>query len=682
MFSLLGAEGGEEAVHSAEFAEKAASFFATNAWVILAIPFLAVVLIALFGKRLPKGGAEIGILGMGTAMVWSVLTLVQNFIGSARTPAFVKSFDWFPFGEGLNLSFGIQMDGLTAVMFVVVCTVALTVNVFSLSYMKGDARFTWYYTAVNLFTGSMLLLVASSNLLQMLIGWELVGVCSYLLIGHWWEKEENSSAAIKAFLTTKLGDVPFFIGIFVLFAGAGTFDIGGIIEAAEHGDLSASTITIAALLLFGGAAGKSAQFPLYTWLPDAMAGPTPVSSLIHAATMVTAGVFMIARLYPVFELTQTAMNIIAIVAVLTMLMSALLALVQEDIKKVLAYSTISQLSYMFAALAVGAGNAAIFHLFTHAWFKALLFQGAGSVIHGVHSNNMSDMGGLRKYMPTTYKTFMIGTLALAGIFPLAGFWSKDEILTEAFHFGTHADVGATSDWVALLVYGAGILTAFLTAFYMSRVVHRTFFGEFHGKHAPHESDGLIRSSLILLAVLSVFGGLIGIPWWKSGFGTWVAVGGETHIPDANYVLIAVSLFVAASGLLLGRKLYLPHPKVDPVTKMGWFHKVLVNKYYLDDLYMAGIVRPIRDRLSHAMLWVNNHVLDGAVNGAAKASRVLGEKVYTHVDQKVIDGAVNGLGIGARATSGKARYLQSGNVQRYAAILLGGTIVLAFLFTRS
>lgn len=671
------AEGGEAA---AAYAVKTANWFATNAWLIVALPFLSVVLIAALGKRLPRGGSEIGLVNISIAAVLSVLTLVGNFIGNARVEGFIRSFDWFPFGDGLRLSFGLQLDGLTAVMFVVVTGISLMVHLYSVGYMHEDPRFTWYYTVLNLFTGSMLLLVIAPNLLQMLVGWELVGVCSYLLIGFWWEDKKNSDAAIKAFITTKTGDVPFVLGIFVLFAAAGTFDIGALIEKAERGDLSGLVLTAGALLLFGGAVGKSAQFPLYVWLPDAMAGPTPASALIHAATMVTAGVFLVARMFPIFELSVAAMNTIALIGAITMLMAALLAMIQDDIKRVLAYSTISQLAYMFAALGVGAGNAAIFHLYTHAWFKALLFMGAGSLIHAVHSNNMSDMGGLKRFMPITYLTFGAGTLALAGIPPFAGFWSKDEILAEAFHFGMTGD-GTSTQWVAMVVWVVGVLTAFLTAFYMSRAFHLTFFGKFRGHGTPHESGRTMTTPLIVLGVMSVVAGLVGTPWWKGGFGSWIAVGGESEIPDANYVLIVVSVLVAVGGLALGRKLYLDAPAVDPLTKLGGFYRLLENKYYLDDLYMKGVVLPIRDRVSAAMYWLNQHVLDGAVNGAASGTKALAKGVYEVVDQQIIDGAVDGVGRGARAGSARARLVQSGDVQRYAAMLLIGIVVLTVLFTR-
>jgi NADH-quinone oxidoreductase subunit L len=501
------------------------------------------------------------------------------------------------------------------------------------------------------------------------------------LIGFWWEEKANSNAAIKAFITTKTGDIPFLIGIFVIFASTGTFDIGQIIAKAEAHQISTLALTAGAILLFGGAIGKSAQFPLHVWLPDAMAGPTPVSALIHAATMVTAGVFLVARLFPVFEGSQAAMNFIAIIGAVTMLMAALMAMVQDDIKRVLAYSTISQLAYMIAALGVGAGNAGIFHLFTHAWFKALLFLGAGSVIHAVHSNNMSEMGGLKRVMPTTYWTFGVATLALSGIFPFAGFWSKDEILTEAFRVG-HGSVAAHgSASVGYIVYGVGVVTAFLTAFYMSRAFHLTFEGEYRGQGHPHESPRSMTFPLQFLGVLSVVAGLVGFPAWKHGFAAWIAVGGEIKVSSANYALIGISLLVALVGLYLGRRMYMPAPAREPLERLGWFHTLLVNKFYLDDIYMKGIVFPIRDGISQAMYWLNQNVFDGAVNGAAHVVRASAQRVYDVVDQKIIDGAVNGVGNETREGSRLLRYIQSGDVQRYAAVLFAGVAVLAFLFTR-
>jgi NADH-quinone oxidoreductase subunit L len=667
------------AQEAAKVATDAANIVTRNAWIIPAIPAITLVLIWWFGKRLPRGGSEIGITGMLVAAVLSYIVLT-NYIGGSG-PLVVKQLQWFPYGLGAKLGLGMRIDGLTAVMFTVVTTVSLMVQIYSTGYMHGDKRFTWYFTALNLFTGSMLLLVISNNLLQLLIGWELVGVCSYLLIGFWWEEKANSNAAIKAFVTTKTGDIPFLIGIFVIFASTGTFDIGQILAKVEAHQVSTLALTAGAILLFGGAVGKSAQFPLHVWLPDAMAGPTPVSALIHAATMVTAGVFLVARLFPIFEGSQAAMNVVAIIGAVTMLMAALLAMVQDDIKRVLAYSTISQLAYMIAALGVGAGNAGIFHLFTHAWFKALLFLGAGSVIHAVHSNNMSEMGGLKKVMPITFWTFGVATLALAGIFPFAGFWSKDEILTEAFRVGHGTIVAHGSAPVGYIVYGVGVVTAFLTAFYMSRALHLTFYGEYRGGAHPHESPRAMTFPLQILGALSVVAGFVGIPAWKHGFTAWVGVGGEYKVSSANFWLIAISLLVAVGGLYLGRRMYLPAPAREPLERLGWFHTLLVNKYYLDDFYMKGIVLPIRDGISSAMYWLNQNVFDGAVNGAAHVARASAQRVYDTIDQKVIDGAVNGAGIGTRQGSRILRYIQSGDVQRYAAVLFAGVAILAFLFTR-
>ncbi|MGZ4119703.1 MAG: NADH-quinone oxidoreductase subunit L [Actinomycetota bacterium] len=659
-------------------AAHAANIVTRNAWVIPAIPAICVFLIWAVGKRLPRGGAEIGVGGLLAACTLSYIVLA-NFIGG-NGPLVVKQLTWFPFGLGTTLGVGIRVDGLTAIMFCVVTTISLMVQIYSIGYMHGEKRFTWYYTALNIFTASMLLLVVSNNLLQLLVGWELVGICSYLLIGFWWEEKANSDAAIKAFITTKTGDVPFLIGIFVIYASAHTFDIGQIIAKAEAHQISTLALTAGAILLFGGAIGKSAQFPLHVWLPDAMAGPTPVSALIHAATMVTAGVFLVARLFPVFEGSTAAMNVVAIIGAFTMLMAALLAMVQDDIKRVLAYSTISQLAYMMAALGVGAGNAGIFHLFTHAWFKALLFLGAGSVIHSVHSNNMSEMGGLKKVMPTTYWTFVVATLALAGIFPFAGFWSKDEILTEAFRVGHGTTAAHGTPVVGFIVYGAGLLTAFVTAFYMSRAVHLTFEGEYRGTGHPHESPRAMTFPLQVLGVLSVVAGFVGFPAWKHGFANWIGVGGEAKVSSANFALIGISLLVAIGGLYLGRVMYMPAPATEPLERLGWFHTLLVNKYYMDDFYMKGIIYPIRDSVSAAMYWLNQNVFDGAVNGTAAVARATAKQVYETIDQKVIDGTVNAVGMGTQDGSRLLRYIQSGDIQRYAALLFAGVAILVLLFT--
>src|ERR671923_388219 len=378
-------------------------------WLIPVLPLSAFFLIVFFGKRTPGKGAPIGITATGIAFAIGLLSFVEA-INSHEIVE--RSIRWITFGS-LSLELGIRVDSLAAMMFVVVCLVSLLVQIYSLGYMHGDVRYTWYYAALNLFTGSMLTLVIANNTVQLLLGWELVGICSYLLIGHWYEEKENSDAAIKAFITTKTGDLGFVIGIFVLFIGAHTFNIGELQERVAGGEVSSAVVTAGALLLFAGAVGKSAQFPLHVWLPDAMEGPTPVSALIHAATMVNAGVYMVARANPIFAEAPTTMVVVAAIGIFTAILAASIAMTQTDIKRVLAYSTLSQLGYMFAALGVGAFTAAIFHLMTHGFFKGLLFLDSGSVIHAVHDEqDMRRMGGLSRKIPITYATMLIGAVAV------------------------------------------------------------------------------------------------------------------------------------------------------------------------------------------------------------------------------------------------------------------------------
>src|SRR5918996_6108247 len=391
--------------------------FADLSWLIPLIPAVSYFVILFFGKRLPKKGAESGILAVGLSFVLALLVGAE-WISNEQVVH--KSWEWFDFGGKHPIEIGLHIDGLTAMMFVVVTFVSLMVHIYSVGYMHGDVRFTHFFAALSLFTASMLLLVMADNLLELLIGWELVGLCSFMLIGHWFEEKANSNAALKAFFTTRTGDVGLTLGVITLFFAADqTFNIEVINRMALEHEMSHTLVLVGGCLLFLGVMGKSAQFPLHIWLPDAMAGPTPVSALIHAATMVVAGVYLVARMYTVFHASPVALNEVAIIGAITMLIAALLALVQDDIKRVLAYSTISQLAYMIAGLGVSAFTGSVFHIWTHAWFKALLFLGAGSVIHAVHSNYMSDMGGLKDKMPITYRTYMVGGLALAGFFPLA-----------------------------------------------------------------------------------------------------------------------------------------------------------------------------------------------------------------------------------------------------------------------
>jgi NADH-quinone oxidoreductase subunit L len=633
------------------------------AWLIPAFPFLAFFLILFFGKRTPGQGAPIGIAAVGASFVVALVIMGQVINGHAPVE---HSFSLFTIGT-FHVEVGEFVDGLAAVMFVVVTLVSLCVQVYSTAYMHGDRRYTFFYAALSLFTGSMLNLVIADNLFQLLVGWELVGICSYLLIGHWWEEKENSNAAIKAFITTKTGDVPFLFGIFVLTFAAGTANMPAITAKAMHGDLAAGTLTAAALLLFGGAIGKSAQFPLHVWLPDAMAGPTPVSALIHAATMVAAGVYLVGRMFAVFASSGHALAFVGTIGSITMLIAALLALVQDDIKRVLAYSTISQLAYMVSALGLGPHGytPGLFHLFTHAFFKALLFLAAGSVIHAAHTNNMSEMGGLRKELPVTFWVFVIGTVALAGIPPFAGFFSKDSILSTAYHTHHYA------------IWIVGLATAFLTALYMTRAVLLTFFGAYRGHAHPHESPRAMTYPMILLAFLSVTAGWIGLAH-TSGFNEWVHFPG-TEAEAFSFGLAAVSVLVALAGIGIGYSLYGTYRERDPVLQLGGFSTLLVNKYYLDDLYLKGIVRPIQYTMSGFVNWTNQHILDGAVNGAGWLTRRLGLGVNV-VDRMVIDGTVNEIGQATGAVGAVLKRVQSGKVQQYAAVLFAVVAILTLVFT--
>jgi NADH-quinone oxidoreductase subunit L len=654
------------------------------AWLVPVLPAVSAALIIFFGKRFDRGGSEIGITAVAISLVLSVLLAIEVFGHNAAAArdageAFLleRSFTLAPIGQGFEVEAGMRIDGLVAMMFLLVTFVSLMVHIYSVGYMHGEKRFTWYYGMLSLFTASMLLLVIAGNMMLLLIGWELVGVCSFLLIGFWWEQKQNSNAAIKAFLTTKFGDIGLVTGVVALWAEFGTFDIGEIIAAVDAGDYSSGMLTFALLMLFLGAVGKSAQFPLHTWLPDAMAGPTPVSALIHAATMVTAGVFLIARLYPVYSAVPVAKNTIAIIGVITLFAAGLLALVQDDVKKVLAYSTVSQLGYMVAALAFSY-TAGIFHLFTHGFFKALLFLGAGSLIHAAHSNNMSDMGGLRRFMPVTFWTFMIGSLALMAVPPLAGFWSKDEILAEAFHAG---------GYYGNLVFALAAIGGAITVFYMTRLLYLVFAGEYRGHGTPHESPRSMTAPLVVLAVPAALIGFVNLPFpavqEAGAFSAWTMFSVEysgSHAIEFVAWIAALATGLALAGFLAGRAIYREAPERDPLLHAGLFTQVLTNRYYLDHLYTDLVVRTtVRDKLGQAAYWLNDHVIDRAVYLTGAATTRLGQTVYSVGDQRGIDGAVNGLGLSAIWSGAKMRLAQSGNVQLYAGAMFVGVFVLAVAF---
>jgi NADH-quinone oxidoreductase subunit L len=646
-----------------------------NAWLIPLIPAVSFFVILFFGSRLPKKGCEIGIAALGLVFVLSLVAAGQWIGRDAPRQAVNAHHTWFKMG-GVDFGAGIHVDGLTVMMLVVVTFISLMVHVYSTGYMHGDRRFTYFFAALSLFTAAMLLLVVADNTLQLMIGWELVGLCSFMLIGHWWEEGVNSGAAIKAFITTRTGDIGLMLGIVTLFFAAGrNFDIEHLNHQALTGAIGHGTLLVGAALLFLGVMGKSAQFPLHVWLPDAMAGPTPVSALIHAATMVVAGVYLVARLYGVFftgfSIEAGGVNFVAIIGAITVLIAAALAFVQDDVKKVLAYSTVSQLGYMVMALGVGAWTAGVFHLFTHAFFKALLFLGSGSLIHAVHSNNMSEMGGLRKHMPTTFWTFVLGSVALAGIFPLAGFWSKDEILN-----------GASANGYPLMLV-VGLVGAFMTAAYMTRACYLIFAGEYRGDGHPHESPPSMAWPLRILAVPAALAGLLNAPGIGL-FHKWVefdvpGVQPFLHEHAFNTPLAMTSLAIAVLGIGIGAGYYFrnafPQGLSDrlPVLKTG--HRVLVRKYYLDDLFL-GIIRAIQYPVARAAYWVNQNVLDGVVNGVGKGARRGATLVYEVIDQGVIDGAVNGAGLSAEEGAGILRHVQTGRVQQYAAMLFGAAAVFA------
>jgi NADH-quinone oxidoreductase subunit L len=616
------------------------------AWLVPALPLVAWAVLLLVGKRLPGGGAAVGILAVAIGWVIS-LAILFGIIGGAD--AYHVSREWAPIGAPFDLPLGMTVDGLAAVMMVVVTTISLFVQIYSVSYMRGDERYTLFFANLSLFTAGMLIVVLADNLLLMLFGWEIMGICSYFLIGHYWEDVANARAAVKAFLTTRVGDLGFMAGIFVFAWAARSFEIDRIIDGVANGQISSTTVTLGAVLLFCGAIGKSGQFPLHTWLPDAMAGPTPVSALIHAATMVAAGVFLVARMYPVFEASGAVLDEIGILASITMLIAALLALVQDDIKRVLAYSTVSQLAYMMAALSVGGYSAGIFHLFTHAFFKALLFLAAGAIIHAVHSNNMSEMGGLARAMPVTFVTFLVGALALAGIAPLAGF-------TEAWNAG-FAGTGhaATSQGVAQIVFVTGMVTAFLTAVYVARMLWLTFGAAFRGQGHPHEADAAMLFPLVVLAVGAALAGFVGLG--DNSISTWIQT---PHLPSEgpatlNLGLIVATTVIALAGLALGTVLYRRGlPEVEYLQRFPAVWMTLQRKYFLDDLYEQGIVRAVAGALAPATYWF---------------------------DQRVVDGVVNGAGLGTRRLARGLRYVQSGQAQWYAAALFIGVVGLAVVVTR-
>ncbi len=619
-------------------------------WLIFLLPVFSFLIISFFVRPFVKAESRVAgyitISALGSSLVLSLWVLAA-VIAAPHHELAVPDISWLVVGD-LNIYLGLIVDSLTAVMLVAVTLVSLMVQIYSQGYMQGDPGYHRYYAWMSLFTASMLGLVLADNLLLMFVFWELVGLCSYLLIGFWFHRPSAANAAKKAFIVTRLGDFGFLAAILLLFTHTGTFDIKELHGLAIAGTLAGATLTWAAIGIFSGAVGKSAQFPLHVWLPDAMEGPTPVSALIHSATMVSAGVFLVARTFPLFENSVTALTTVAVIGGITAIFAASMGLVATDIKRVLAYSTISQLGYMMLGLGVGGVAIGIFHLFNHAFFKALLFLGAGSVNHATGTFDMRLMGGLRKVMPWTYATFVIASLSLAGIWPLAGFWSKDEIVAVALENQPLLGVLA-------------MITVLMTAFYMFRAVFMTFGGEYRGgspeAHGhPHESPSVMVTPMVVLAVLAVVSGL----WNVTGsFGTFMGHG-ETHgfiegfFGILTHALPWISLMMAGLGILLAYALYsakwLSAERIGSIFQP--LYTLFYRKYWLDELYENIIVKKV--------------LIGGLFAGLQQ------------VDTYGVDGIVNGVANGAAAGGRALRRVQTGQLQLYGLFMGVGILAIALV----
>jgi NADH-quinone oxidoreductase subunit L len=636
------------------------------------LPLIGAAICGLVGKWLPKSWVYAVALG---SVLLSFLIGLRAFIGlGEQTPLFHELwFNWFSAGS-LRVDMAFTFDRLSGALTLVVTGVGFLIHVYSVGYMEEDPGYWRYFSYLNLFIAAMMTLVLGENLVAMFVGWEGVGLCSYLLIGFWFTDEEKAYAGRKAFVVNRIGDFGFLIGIFILFNQTGTVGIAQINTAA----LPLGVASMAALCLFVGATGKSAQLPLYIWLPDAMAGPTPVSALIHAATMVTAGVYMVARLSHLYVSAPGVMAVVAVVGVLTALWSALIATSQNDIKKVLAYSTVSQLGFMFIGVGVGAFFAGTMHLVTHAFFKACLFLGSGAVIHGLHGEqDIQKMGGLRKYMPSTRTTFLVATIAITGILPISGFFSKDEILGQALHTRAFSFLTLTPNgsahltWLGPLIYAVGSFSAFLTSFYMWRCYFLTFSGEYRGPESvhPHESPSVMTVTLWILAALSVVGLVLGLPQaWVHGTGlqhwTWehftegVFSRPRGGAPEefSPYLGYGIALIVGWAGWACSYALFFKRGLAGDelvTARVHGLRRALANKLYVDELYDFVIVRPF---------WA------------------LARGLFRVVDATLIDGIfVNGIPALIAWVGAMARRFQNGDVQRYLAVTALGVAALLYVF---
>lgn len=606
-------------------------------WLIPLFPLLGFLLNGLFGRRLSRPLINMFAIG-SVALSFGYVLLVLSRLWPLGTVFSEHYFTWIQSGF-FEVGFDMIVDRLTAVMLLIVTGVGLLIHIYSVGYMAHEDGYSRFFSYLNLFMFFMLTLVLASNLLLLFVGWEGVGLCSYLLVGFYFRETWATNAANKAFIVNRIGDFGFLLGMLLTVKAFHTLDFGKIAAAVANmpAEVTAGTITAIALLLFVGATGKSAQIPLYIWLPDAMAGPTPVSALIHAATMVTAGVYMVARMSFLYNHAPSAMNVVAVIGLLTAVMAATVAVTQNDIKKVFAYSTVSQLGYMFLGAGVGAYSASIFHVMTHAFFKALLFLGAGSVIHGLSGEqDLRHMGGLRKYMPITCITLLIASLSISGVPGFSGFFSKDAILSAAY---THAP------WT----FWIGAITAGLTAFYIFRAFFLAFFGDYRGHHHPHESPASMTLPLIVLALLSAGGGFINIPGFLSS--------AYPLAEHENTTAMIISASFGIVGILVAFYLYVLRPRVAESLKnaAGPVYTLVANKYYVDEVYSHGIVRPL-EAISRVLLWRG-------------------------VDEGIIDtGLVNGLGKIVRGWGALFRRLQSGSIRNYATLVLAGSLLVIFVIS--
>jgi len=624
------------------------------------LPLIGFLINGMLGSRI-KSEKISGIIGSSAVLI-PFLLAVYAFIELSGLPEESRSvvltyFNWITTGS-LNITYSFVVDPLSLVMVLVVTGVGFLIHVYSIGYMHGDKGFAKFFAYLNLFIFAMLNLVIADNFLLIFLGWEGVGLCSYLLIGFWYEKKFTGDAAKKAFIVNRIGDFGFMLAMFLVFMNFGTLNISTFLGSIGGRQINDTLLITIALLFFVGATGKSAQIPLFVWLPDAMAGPTPVSALIHAATMVTAGIYLIARCSVLYSLSPAASNIILLIGIATALISATIALKQNDIKKILAYSTVSQLGFMFIALGTNSYAVAVFHLVTHAFFKALMFLGSGSVIHGMHEEqDITRMGGLKTKMKVTYITFFIGALAISGIPPLSGFFSKDEILWKTFE-----NAGIVS-------YAIVLITAALTAFYMFRLIGLTFYGKprYDESHLhPHESPKVMTVPLIVLAILSAIGGFIGLPHYlgvPNLFDHWLdpvfksannitAVYRHTgeHSIMIELAFVMISIIVAAISIIISFKRFSVQEKFEEEKGFG---KILENKYYLDEIYEAGVVKPIQVT-SEKFLW----------------------KIF---DVKIIDGAINGIASYFSKLGNEWKKIQTGVVQDYATFAIAGIVLIIAYF---